>query len=229
MTAQTFFDLDDILDGNFESEFQDGFESAMPEDYCLQEDRQADLPWCAPWYDRQSYAIEEWYKPEMSAYEMGKAWAKGCLDSWQSWFGDQGNLLTGADEEKGDTLKLDHITVSLPMSRSAYFHWYPRECNPQPAYFELDPDDGTLIADWNAEIGNAVPFDVYYGRRLRWGFHADTPLQTVREIMEEIAPLADRVVAGYSEDYDGNGNLVGRLNEDARDAEDELLDIINHF
>ena len=225
----TQYNLDDILDGIFESDFADGFESAMPDDYCLQEDRQTDSPWCEPWYDH-SVPIADWYRTEMDAYDMGKAWADVVRDNWEGWFGgDMGNRLTGADEAKGDKLTVDGLTVYLPMSRAAYFHWYEGQCSPQGAYLELDPDDKSLIADWNGEIGNAIPFDVYHGRRMRYGFSPSTPLQEVRAFMEEIAPLAVRVIAGYSEDYDGNGNLVGRLNEDARDAEDEILDILNQY
>lgn len=226
MAAQTDFNLDDILDGIFESDFADGFEAGMPDGYCLQEDRLTDIPWCAPWYDTR-VPISEWYDPSKDAYDMGKAWAVECDEGWLLYFGEQGNLLTGADKEKGDKITVDGLTVYLPMSRSAYFHWYEGQTNPQGAYLELDPADNSLVADWNGEIGNAIPMDVYNHRRFRYGFPATTPLQTVRELMEEIAPLAARVIAGYSEDYDGNGNLVGRLNADARDAEDELIDIIN--
>lgn len=226
MAAQTEFNLDDILDGIFESDFADGFESEMPDGYCLQEDRQSDSPWCEPWYDR-NVAISDWYDPELDGFDMGKAWAEKVRGDWESYFGEQGNLLTEADEAKGDKLKIDNLTVYLPMSRAAYFHWYEGQTNPQGAYLELDPADNSLIADWNGEIGNAIPMDVNNHRRFRYGFPATTPLQTVRELMEEIAPLAARVIAGYSEDYDSNGNLVGRLNDDARNAEDELLNIIN--
>jgi len=43
----------------------------------------------------------------------------------------------------------------------------------------------------------------------------------MNRLMDEIAPLADRVLAGSEIEWDGN-NHVGKLDEDAQDASDEI-------
>jgi len=76
------------------------------------------------------------------------------------------------------------------------------------------------MADWNAEIGHAVPYDVWHGRRLR----STVPPLTARAanaLLARLLPLAERIEAGYSTDWDGN-NHVGNLNTDAQAAADEV-------
>lgn len=207
------------LDDDYHSAFIEGFEDAMPEDYCRREDEQADSPWCAPWcYENDT----SWYSSSRSAYDAGRLWAENVLSDWEDFQADEGNRLTSEEKSTGNEICFPHVTVTLPSSRTAYFHWYEGQYNPQDAYLELDPENGTLIADWNGEIGNAVPFSVYNHRVFRWGFSATLPLQNVRDLMREIAPLAERICAGFDTDYDRQSNLVGVLNDDATEAENEI-------
>lgn len=56
-----------------EKEFMEGFNIAAPGYYDYTADCETSTPWCAPWY---SQSVEAWYRPGMSAYDMGKAWAR---------------------------------------------------------------------------------------------------------------------------------------------------------
>lgn len=56
-----------------EEEFMEGFNIAAPGYYDYTADCETSTPWCAPWY---SQSVEAWYRPGMSAYDMGKAWAR---------------------------------------------------------------------------------------------------------------------------------------------------------
>ncbi|MFK8851178.1 hypothetical protein [Streptomyces sp. Ac-502] len=100
------------------------------------------------------------------------------------------------------------------------YRQYSGQSEPQPCYIELDLREGVLLASYNAEIGNAVPFSVHYGFERRYGIpllHAEAANQAMRDIR----PLADRILADWEQVWDGN-NLVARLGEDARAAEEEL-------
>ncbi|MFI8944103.1 helix-turn-helix domain-containing protein [Streptomyces syringium] len=100
-----------------------------------------------------------------------------------------------------------------------YLH-YDGQSEAQPAYIELDTQDGTLHADCNAEIGGAVPSSVYHGLHRRYGIPALTA-DAANRVMQEIAPLAERIIAGTEAEWDGN-NTVAVLSDDALAAEEEL-------
>lgn len=100
------------------------------------------------------------------------------------------------------------------------FRQYANENEPQGVYIELDTQAGTLCADWDGEIGGAIPFSVYHGLARRYSI----PLLTAsaaNRVMQEIAPFAERIVAGTTAEWDGN-NTVAVLDEDAQAAEKEL-------
>lgn len=104
---------------------------------------------------------------------------------------------------------------------------YPRQQTPQRTYIELDCTDGRLTADWDGEIGNAVPIDVYQGHTRRYSI----PLfgqRTINALLDEIAPLAQRVLDGYDSEWDGSNN-VATLSDDALAAESEIERIIQEY
>lgn len=100
------------------------------------------------------------------------------------------------------------------------FRHYQGQSEPQGAYIELDTQDGTLHATYNSEIGNAVPFSVYHGLDRQYGIPILTA-DAANRVMQEIAPLADRIIAGTKAEWDGN-NTVAILDDDALAAEEEL-------
>lgn len=100
-----------------------------------------------------------------------------------------------------------------------YCH-YEGQSEAQPAYLELDLRTGALVADYNAEVGNAIPFSAYHGFDRRYAIPVLTA-DAANRVMREIAPLAARILADWEEVWDGR-NMVARLGKDAIAAEDEI-------
>ncbi|MFJ7418008.1 hypothetical protein ACIQXD_05265 [Streptomyces uncialis] len=97
---------------------------------------------------------------------------------------------------------------------------YSGQSQPQPAYIELDLREGTLLADYDSEVGSGVPAAVYHGFERRYSI----PLLTggaANRSMRELAQLADRILADWEETWDGS-NHVAVLGEDAQAAEAEI-------
>lgn len=99
------------------------------------------------------------------------------------------------------------------------YHRYPGAALPQGTYIELDLEEATLSAAYNDQIGNAIPERVYHGIVRRYTL-AGPALQAwaANEIMDALLPLAERVLAGATIDWDGS-NHVGRLSPDAVEAD----------
>ncbi|MFD7661031.1 hypothetical protein [Streptomyces sp. NPDC059788] len=112
------------------------------------------------------------------------------------------------------------IRVIECTSPDELYRQYSGQSEPQPCYIELDLREGVLLASYNAEIGNAVPFSVHYGFDRRY----DIPLlhaEAANQALRDVTPLADRILADWEQVWDGN-NLVARLGKDAQAAEEEL-------
>ena len=101
------------------------------------------------------------------------------------------------------------------------YHRYPQQTNPQPVCIEINPEAGTIAAEVNAEIGNAVPTDVWHNRILRYTLNNILTIKAINELMAQILPLAERITAGHTEKWDGN-NYVGKLDDDAQEASNEI-------
>lgn len=105
--------------------------------------------------------------------------------------------------------------------RTALYAKYSGQTNPQKVYIEFRPGEGTVTAGSDSEIGNAVPFSVWHGTVRRYHLPVVPTPQAVNELMEELQPLLERVVAGFMEYWDGS-NYVGRLTENTQAVEDEI-------
>jgi len=97
---------------------------------------------------------------------------------------------------------------------------YPGQTNQQDCYISLDLSNETLTAESNPEIGNAVPMSNYHGHERRYSIPCLTAA-AANDLLDEIAPLAERVIAGYESAWNGS-NHVARLSEDAQAAEAEI-------
>jgi len=117
------------------------------------------------------------------------------------------------------------LTINKISDSKKLYRKYDGQSDSQGIYIELDCKNETLSVSYNAEIGNAVPFSVYHGHEQRWGI----PLLTtdaINSLLDEIEPLAERVVAGYESEWDGN-NHVAEFDEDAQNALDEIEELCN--
>lgn len=118
-------------------------------------------------------------------------------------------------------MRTDTITIDDHNSDENFLlHTYPQQTDRQPCYIEFDLKNHSVYADWNAEIGNAVPTDVWHGFHRRYEIPALTRSAAL-DAMRTLLPLFERVAAGFEEAWDGNNN-VGRLTEDAQTAEEEI-------
>ena len=120
---------------------------------------------------------------------------------------------------------MNQLIYKAARSCKQYRHTYPAQNRTQPAFFELTEGDNTIFADWDAEIGGAVPFSVFHGRDRRYYFSPNLKLSAVNRIGREIIPLLERVRAGMSIVWNGN-NHVAKLTEDALCAEREIRRLI---
>lgn len=112
---------------------------------------------------------------------------------------------------------------------------YDSQYDVQSAFVELDCAGATLSSTYNSEIGNAVPFSVWHNRELRFGISPYLKIDAINTLLDEIAPLAQRVVDGYEEEWDGS-NYIGTYTDDAEEAKSEIEsicdsadDIFNYF
>ena len=112
------------------------------------------------------------------------------------------------------------VRISEVRDTCELFAHYDRQTEPQSCYIELDCQTGLLSASYNAEIGNAVPFSVYHGHDRRYSIPC-LVADAANALMSEIAPLAQRVLDGYSSHWDGN-NHVARLDDDASKADEAI-------
>ncbi|GHJ34288.1 hypothetical protein TPA0910_87210 [Streptomyces hygroscopicus subsp. sporocinereus] len=122
----------------------------------------------------------------------------------------------------GTTVRIIECTYADELHRH-----YDGQTEAQDCYIELDLREGTLLASYNAEIGNAVPFSVHHGFERRYGIPVLTG-DAADRVMEEIRPLAERILADWEEHWDGH-NKVARLGEDAQAAEEEIEEKLSDF
>ena len=117
---------------------------------------------------------------------------------------------------------IEHLDETDP---GALFHLYPGQQAPQDAYIALSIEDEAMWMESNGEIGNAVPSDVWHGTTLRFGL---PPIQAAaaNALLDELLPLAERVIAGASEQWDGSNN-VGVYDADAQDAIQAMERLVN--
>lgn len=100
---------------------------------------------------------------------------------------------------------------------------YPGQCNAQTAYVTLDPEDRTLTADYDHEIGNAIPMRVWHYRMYRITVSPFLSGKQVADLLEDedFQKLAETVIAGYECNWDGS-NMKGALTDEAQDALEEM-------
>lgn len=99
--------------------------------------------------------------------------------------------------------------------RKPLYHQYPRQFRPQGAYIEIDTRDGSVMADWNPEIGNAVPSDVYNGAVVRIPITASAPKGKLVAFLKAHSALFDAVC---NVDSATRYNAIRQIQSAAHDA-----------
>jgi hypothetical protein len=109
----------------------------------------------------------------------------------------------------GDRMKITYPSLELhPLFRAS-------DNESLPAYIEIDPDAGELSAGVGQKSG--TPIYVWLKKACRVGVSAHLMHDEIKELLDEIKPLAEVVASGYAEKWDGS-NYVGRLDADAEGA-----------
>lgn len=124
------------------------------------------------------------------------------------------------------------ITITSVAGKTDLSHCYNygqhSNSRPQPCYIELDCETGNMTATYNVQSDNSIPMSVYHGHTQRWAIPC-LPADAANALMEEFAPIAERIVAGYECVYNGN-NHVAKFSDDARSAIEEIeLLCLNYY
>lgn len=110
---------------------------------------------------------------------------------------------------------------------------YPTEClhyrrhgehRPQPVVLELDPERRELTVRVDHNDRHTTSFAVYHRRVAHWEVPALTQ-SAAEELLEDVLPLAERAVAGYSTRWNGH-NRIGEYAGDGADAMDEISELL---
>lgn len=117
------------------------------------------------------------------------------------------------------TIKINKLN---PGNQNYLSFTYPRQCQPQPCYIELDCEDDTLQTDYSSEIGNGVPGYVWHNRAIRFGIPALTA-DAANDLMQDISDRCQKILDGYNCVWDGS-NHVGTYT----DAAQEIIDALHH-
>lgn len=104
----------------------------------------------------------------------------------------------------------------ISVTGNELFHHYRGQTSAQPCNVSLDCRSGKLCAEYNPEIGNAVPAAEYHGHVQTWRIPCLRE-RPANALLSDIEPLAARVVAGYSSEWDGS-NHVAAFTGDAQEA-----------
>jgi hypothetical protein len=122
------------------------------------------------------------------------------------------------------TYQIDNLLTDGP---APLYHRYPSQTTEQRAYVELD-ENGTVTADWDGEIGGGVPSHVWHGRTRRYSVPSNVSGRALAGLLrsERVLSLLERVYEGLEIVWDGS-NHVGRLTDDACEADSELADAID--
>lgn len=94
---------------------------------------------------------------------------------------------------------------------------YSGQHSPQPAFLELDIRDGSLVADYSGEIGNAVPSAVWYSLVLRFKLAPETTAGQIEIIISDNKDLFQSILDGSESVWDGS-NWVGKFSEQAQES-----------
>lgn len=113
------------------------------------------------------------------------------------------------------------VTIRPVNQPDALFCKYPGQFNAQDAILYLDTRDGELYCDYNAAIGGGTTMAEFHRLVLSTVIPPLTA-EVANALMADVASLAQTVLDGADEDWDGDNN-VGTLTEEAQAAWSEIV------
>lgn len=115
------------------------------------------------------------------------------------------------------------VNIKPVVGIDGLFRRYPGEFKRQPVKLSLDIRTGDLYCGFDPTIGGGSTFDHYHRLILAAGIPCLTA-EAANDFMAEVAPLAQLVLDGASEEGDGSNN-VGRFTTAAMDAWDRITEL----
>jgi len=97
--------------------------------------------------------------------------------------------------------------------RLPLYQHYDLQVAPQPAYFELDLNDGKVKVDYNSTIGSGVPMRVYNREVLRFKVDCTFSADQYREIFEEIKEDLQEVLDEGECDSETQYDIETKIND----------------
>lgn len=116
------------------------------------------------------------------------------------------------------------LQVIVPEGKMPLYCHYEEQEKPQFSYVKLQPEAGILTAEYNTDIGNAVPLAASNSRIFLWAVPERISSENLRILLEEIRPLAEQLCAGYSREFNGT-DFVGQLTGKARETYGKIEEI----
>lgn len=107
------------------------------------------------------------------------------------------------------------------------YNRYPNQMHPQSAHLELT-EDGEVRVDYNGEIGNAIPADVFYERTLRWDIPENLSIEGIDSLLEKALPLLEQI-QDHRTIVNNGANLIGLMDTTARACDNELENMIESY
>jgi hypothetical protein len=128
-----------------------------------------------------------------------------------------------------EEIKMSKIRIIPVKEEGDLYYHYSGQINQQKCFLELDfnEDEPTLSANYDPEIGNAIPRYVWHNRARRFPI-ACIKASAANGLMKEALPLAERIYAGYECNWDGS-NWVGSYTDDAEQASEELQRLCDDY
>lgn len=117
------------------------------------------------------------------------------------------------------------VEIVYPICETSLYRRLPGQLHQQPCILELDCETGILTARYD-ECG---PGSWTTATWLGWVLHWSIPCLTATaasELLDKVRPLAERIVRGWSKEWDGS-NRVGRLSADAQRASEHVDALID--
>lgn len=96
------------------------------------------------------------------------------------------------------------------------------------AYLYLNCEDEKLYVGTVSKSFNGWTPEEYYGFELSWPLNAYLTQDQVNELLEKVAPEAEKVIDGYYTKWDGH-NTVGCYDDDAGDAIARIDEIVDSY
>lgn len=94
-----------------------------------------------------------------------------------------------------------------------YCH-YDWQYQAQRAFLEVDCEEGTMSVDYNPDINDATPVNVWEGRAVRFNLSSRMVYEDIDKLLNEAKPIAEKLIASYEGDPYSGGSFDEKAYEE---------------